>query len=164
MKMRNVFVIILTTLCYLTTTVHTTAQTSGQCTWTLTGSTLTISPGSIGGEMADYNNFFDVPWYGSRGVITNLVINEGVTGIGKRAFYDCAAITGTLTLPQTLTSIRDSAFMNCDGISGTLTIPNSVTSIGGYAFDRCIGLTGLVLSNKLPRILGPYMEAVFTDI
>ena len=77
--MKYVFIIVLTTLGCLITTFRTAAQNySGQCTWTLSGNTLTISPTAAGGKMADYS-LSGAPWYGSRGSITTLVIEEGVT-------------------------------------------------------------------------------------
>ena len=48
-------------------------------------------------------------------LITELVIPNGVTSIGDRAFWGCSGLT-------------------------SITIPNSVTSIGDQAFDGCSGL------------------------
>ena len=101
MQARNVFIVVLAAIGCLGMARNAAAQAtsgvSGQCTWTLTGPstnlTLTISPGSSGGEMADHSRL-STPWYGFLENIKNLVINEGVTGIGKYAFHDCAYITG----------------------------------------------------------------------
>lgn len=87
---------------------------SGKCgdnlTWTLENGTLTIS-GT--GAMPDYTDSSKLPWYSSRSSISTVVINEGVTSIGKYAF---------------------------NGYSGliSITIPNSVTSIGYYALYNCM--------------------------
>ena len=90
--------------------------TTGDCTWTLNGTVLTISGN---GEMDDGVDFDEdsgeyagTPWGTG---ITKLVITDGVTNIGKYAFMKCEKLT-------------------------SVTIPESVTSIGGYAFYRCSNL------------------------
>ncbi len=51
------------------------------------------------------------PWYQYRSQITRVVIDEGVTGIGLRCFYNCSSIV-TLELPSTLERIAADAFYN----------------------------------------------------
>ena len=93
-------------------------QLSGTCgdnlTWTFTtaDSTLTIS-GT--GDMYDYG-YSDQPWYNFNQGIKNISLPDGVTSIGRYAFYDCSALT-------------------------QVTIGNSVESIGYYAFSGCSALT-----------------------
>ena len=95
----------------------TSAQTSGSCganlTWELTGTgnnlTLTISgTGAINSYSAE-----NTPWYSSRNNITAIVIENGVTGIGKPMRYD--VIGG---------SHWYGIFFNCSNLS-SLTLPLS---------------------------------------
>ncbi len=87
-------VLVLSILCvFMTVTVS--AATSGTCgdnvTWTLDDEgTLTIS-GT--GEMEDWSTSSNVPWYSSRESITSVVVENGVTSIGERAFYHCTETT-----------------------------------------------------------------------
>ena len=90
------------------------AATSGTCgdnlTWTLDDEgTLTIS-GT--GAMADYTSNSS-PWYPFNSDITSVLIEDGVTSIGKRAFSYCPSLT-EVTIGNGVTSIGESAFEDCD--------------------------------------------------
>ncbi len=106
--------------------------------WTLTGDgTLTIS-GS--GKMADFTlqwgqNPNIVPWNQYLYSIKNVIIDEGVTSVGDRAFEDGKNIA-SVTIPDSVTAIGFSAFSNCHSLSNIF-IPNSVTLIETTAFSRC---------------------------
>ena len=60
-----------------------------------------------------------------------VVVPEGVTEIGKRAFADCSTVTD-IVLPQSLKAIGDYAFLNCRFLQYPA-IPEGVT-IGRQAF------------------------------
>ncbi len=104
--------------------------TTGQCTWRIDGTTLTISGN---GEMNDYGRDDRAPWY--QNTITTVIIEKGVTNIGNYAFSDCTELT-SITIPGSVTSIGDRAFCGCVGLT-SITIPDSVTSIGWGAFEYC---------------------------
>ena len=84
---------------------------------------------------------------GSDAVVT---VPDGVTAIGKEAFYAKSAIT-ELHLPTGITSIGDSAFRSCTGLT-EIVVPDSVTAIGNQAFYGCSGLTSLRLSQGLKTL------------
>ena len=65
-------------------------------------------------------------------------IPEGITSIGKSAFYCCKSLT-KVVIPESVTSIEDHAFCNCTVLT-RIEIPASVTSIGYRAFYRCESL------------------------
>ena len=110
-----------------------------EVTWTLSDDgTMTIS----GTDMPDYP-YFKAPWYSQRDNIKKVVINNGVTNIGKCAFYECLSIT-SVTIPNSVTSIGDEAFEYCFYLT-SITIPNSVTSIGNRAFSSCSRLTSIIV-------------------
>ena len=84
---------------------------------------------------------------GSDAVVT---VPDGVTAIGKEAFYAKSAIT-EIHLPTGITSIGDSAFQNCTGLT-ELQLPTGITSIGDSAFQNCTGLTELQLPTGITSI------------
>ena len=91
------------------------ADSSGTCgdnlTWTYVEATNTLTIAGNGG-MSNYG-WSGSPWILLVSDIKTVVIQNGVTSIGNKAFYNCSGLT-------------------------SVTIPNSVTSIGSHAFERCI--------------------------
>lgn len=102
---------------------------SGKCgenlTWALTDDGVLTISGT--GEMTDYPNFPDVPWYDDREKIVTAVIEPGVTNICRFAFFGCKNLT-SVTIPEGVTSIGSYAFNACNLTS--MEIPASVTAIG----------------------------------
>ena len=83
---------------------------------------------------------------------TTVVIEEGVTVIGKDAFYNCPVTS--LTLPSTLKIIRRRAF---SGIKiQSLTIPESVSTIETEGFSWCDNLKNVYLNPSTPPATGSY--------
>ncbi|MDY4513382.1 MAG: leucine-rich repeat domain-containing protein [Paludibacteraceae bacterium] len=74
-------------------------------------------------------------------LVTDLVIPQGVIGVGAYAFNGCSSLT-SVTIPNSVTSIGDMAFRYCSSLT-SITIPNSVTSIGDYAFWGCSALADI---------------------
>ena len=138
-------------------------------TWKLESGVLTVS-GS--GAMPDFDNSKSLPWYDVRGFIKQVVIEDGVTSVGKYAFNDCREVTG-VSIADSVTSIKSSAFMNCVSLAGitlpgslksigtyafsgsglkSITIPGSVSSLDDYAFATCDKLTSLTMINGVQFI------------
>ena len=84
---------------------------------------------------------------GSDAVVT---VPDGVTAIGKEAFYAKSAIT-EIHLPTGITLIGDSAFRSCTGLT-ELQLPTGITSIGDSAFQSCTGLTEIVVPDSVETI------------
>ena len=85
-----------------------------------------------------------------KGGASHVIIPDGMTSIGSRAFSGCAGLT-SITIPNSVTSIGASAFSDCTGLT-SITIPDSVTNIGNYAFSRCRGLTSITIPNSVTSI------------
>ena len=77
-------------------------------------------------------------------------IENGVTVIGKKAFFECPNLVNVY-LPSSLNTIDDYAFYNCKSLN-SVTIPNCVTTIGSKAFYECSSIKELCLSEVLSSI------------
>ena len=113
------------------------AAESGTCgenlTWTLDNDgTLTIS-GT--GRMTEYSYSVNPPWVDYTEDIIKVVIEDGVTYIGKYAFNDFVAMTD-IVIPDSVTSIGFSAFSNCAALTD-ISIPKNVTEIDDFVFEEC---------------------------
>ena len=94
---------------------------------------------------------------GSYTAMTNAVIGDCVTTIGRSAFTNCYSIT-SVTIPDSVTSIEFAAFSGCTGLT-SIVIPDSVTSIGSSAFGSCTGLTSCTIGSGVTSI----GASAFTD-
>ena len=125
--------------------------TSGSCgvglTWKLSGSILTISGN---GRMNNYTLENLPQWSAYNSQIKKVVVEEGVTYIGKFAFYTMSGIT-TVELPEGLLEIGTEAFAGCMGVK-EITIPNSVKKLGDRCFSQVIYLEKLTLGEDLETI------------
>ncbi len=112
------------------------------------------------GAMYDYPRDAEyASWYGNQMIITEIVIAEGVTGIGNRAFYGCTALQ-RITIPASVTSIGDNAFLNCDSLT-EITVPATVTRLGDGPFASCRRLTDIKAEEANPAFTA--VEGVLFD-
>lgn len=117
-------------------------------TWSLEGSTLTIS-GT--GDMLDYRAY-DPPWINKNYTITKVIVEDGITSIGDYAFYfmnsSKRTLLKTVILPDTITRIGRSAFYDCENMELDH-LPANLTEVGDYGLYSCDKL----ILNRLPKKL-----------
>ena len=82
--------------------------------------------------MYDYSHSRPWGYFG----IKRIIIGDGVTTIGDRAFVSCSSLA-SVTIGNSVTTIGEYAFNTCSSLT-SVTISNSVTTIGQGAFSRCI--------------------------
>ena len=129
------------------------ADDSGTCgdnlTYTFVESTGTLTISGTG-AMTDYGKYSYVPWYSYHSKILIAEIGDGVTSIGKYAFYNCSSLT-SITIPESVTSIGSSTFSGCSNLT-SITIPDGVTSIDHGAFSGCSNLTSITIPDGVTSI------------
>ena len=118
-------------------------------TWTVNTQTGTLTIAGTG-TMENYGAKTDVPWYGYVDKITTVVVADGITAIGNRAFFDCSKLTN-VTIPASVTSLGDAAFYNCTSLT-TVELPADLTSIGEAAFRGCTTLATIEIPAKVKTI------------
>lgn len=142
-------------------TIHT-AVAGGTCgtdvTWNLADNGVLTIAGA--GNMKDYLSG-NQPWASYADSIKRVVVEHGVTSIGRYAFcgytnladvdlsasvevvgrYAFSNCTGLnfIELPAGVTTISERAFLGCTALTDVLLTPN-VTEIGNYAFHECPAL------------------------
>jgi len=88
----------------------------------------------------------EAPWWWSsyKNTIENILIENGVTNIGKKAFEDLQNLK-SIDIPSTVTKINARAFNNCKSLQ-SVTIPSTVNTVEGEAF-RNSKITTLTIPN-----------------
>lgn len=115
--------------------------TAGRLSWTLEGNVLTVSGE---GTMPSYSSA-TAPWSTYSDIVTDLVIEYGVTSIGNSAFKDMTTLR-TVSLPDSLTLIDNSGFEGCSSLE-SIEIPDSVTSPGRSTFRNCTSLQSAIIGD-----------------
>lgn len=149
----------------------TTEQNSG-ITWSVDGTTLTISGEGAIPDYADPNNNFNnesiAPWYGMD--IEKVIVEEGVTRIGQLAFLEMKNLK-TVELPSTVTEVGCWAFARCPittiTFSGPVHLENNVfegcNELYSIIFESPATLSNLSLSN-CPSLTALHFPDGTTDL
>lgn len=94
------------------------------------------------------------PWEKYRDKVVNLVVEEGITLIGKRGFASHGKLK-TVSLPESLTAINMRAFEYCRALE-EITVPGNVNNIQDQAFLECSSLKRVYFEDGIENI-GCYM-------
>lgn len=82
--------------------------------------------------------------------LTHCTVPDGVTTIGKDAFYGSECIM-SITLPDSLITIENGAFHDCQELR-SIELPYGVISIGASVFYNCYKLESVTLHNGVEMI------------
>ena len=178
-----------------------TIEDSGTCgdtaTWSLKDTGTLIISGT--GEMKDYaldkhitisagssstTYLTSAPWKDQAGSIKKVVIEEGITHIGKASFGSCSNIE-SVSIPSSVESIGAFAFFSCSSLAeielnpnlreigasafygctalNSITIPKSVQSIREYAFSTCSNLSKIYFCWNMPTVETDFLYKVTAD-
>lgn len=124
--------------------------------WVLTSDkTLTIKGF---GAMQDYQTFWEAfgdyslmqPWYEYNGYVKTVIIENGVTSIGRSGLWAFNKMT-SVAIPDSVTSFGISAFSHCGSLTH-INLPDGITSISKDIFSSCYNLTSIVIPNGVSVI------------
>ncbi|NDW19016.1 T9SS C-terminal target domain-containing protein [Dysgonomonas sp. 216] len=82
-----------------------------------------------------------------KATLKEVIIEEGVTAIGKGAFEGCTNLT-QIKFPETLINIGESAFNNCN-LNGELLFSESLKTVGLSAFAYCSNIEKLTFEGQV---------------
>lgn len=115
---------------------------SGTCganaVWSFENGTLTI-----GGTGELSTGAIDQPWTPYVDQIETIVVEEGITALGRCCFLEHRSLKG-VTLPDSLTAIGSQVFQGCDQLA-SITVPKNVTSIGDIHGSAATTFSGDIL-------------------
>lgn len=121
------------------------------CTWNFDKDTGTLTISGTG-LMADWSHKEDetAPWFSWCEEIKTVKIEDGVTNIGKYAFYDCSRMTKAEMADSVLT-IGEAAFSACNDMT-EIKMSANLSAIESRAFNSCFSLPHIVLPGSLKKI------------
>lgn len=98
----------------------------------------------------NYDQIEDLPWYRLRNRIISITVETGITGIGKRVFYNLPNLE-TVTLQDSVTSIGERSFSRCVKLR-SIRFSQNLISIGQLAFQDCISLDEIHIPESVSNI------------
>ena len=136
---------------------HSFDKSTGVLTISGTGEMFDFGDGSITSKQP--------PWLDYKPDIKKVVIENGVTSVGKYAFYNCENLT-SVSLPESVTTINGGgvtggaagtnglsfgAFRDCKKLT-EINFPSKLQSIGIAAFRGCTSLKKVVLPDSVTSL------------
>lgn len=119
-------------------------------TWELSNGNATLTIDGTG-AMPDFSSTGDNPWNSNKDSIKSVTIGNGVTGIGRDAFFEHTALTSA-TIGTGVKSIGQMAFKGTGLTSIDL---KNVEEIGDSAFSGCTSLDSITLDGV--KKIGAYV-------
>ncbi len=133
---------------------------SGKCgenaVWSFDTTTGIITISGTGDMYKDYYSADDWGYYRYSNDIKEVVIEEGITSIGSKAFAE-TSLSGDLVLPKTLNYIANEAFIYTNITSVKL---NEGMHLGGQSFAYCNSLKEVTIPKDLDFLATPASNAM----
>ena len=102
------------------------------------------------GEIIDFEKSDDRGYFDNINEIKNVVVEPGVTSIGRLTFDRCNNIE-TILLPDGLRKIGEGAFYECKKLK-EVNLPESLEELGESVFIRCYQLTNIKIPFGIDKI------------
>lgn len=139
---------------------------SGSCgegvTWYLDCDGIMIISGN--GAMTDFKSLADRPWHSYTSNIVKVIVNDGVTNIGNRAFYSAGNLREVI-LGKDVKVIGEGAFYQCEYLN-KINLNEGLERIKSIAFGWCTFMKEVTFPSTLKKIDDNafYMDKYLTDI
>ena len=153
---KAVAVILILSLCLMPVQIQAKSVTSGtddngnKWTYNTSTKTLVFTGDKAISDFAMNGHDREPSWYRWSNKTEHIVIEEGITGIGRNAFADFVNAK-TVVLPDSVKVIGEDAFENNQSLR-TIKIPNGVVKIGNGAFAGCEKLKSIILPPKVKQV------------
>ena len=121
---------------------------SGDCQWSFNPDSGELRVFGKG-RMADYEKVSLTPWYEYKGQISSIIIEDGVTYVGKYCFANCPE-NKYIELSDTVTEIGMDSF-HCNDAVTDIEWSKNLTTINAWAFDM-LGVKKLTLPKSLKAV------------
>lgn len=102
------------------------------------------------GEMWDFPYKDNVPWDDYDELIISVVIEDGVSSVGRFAFCECQNLK-SVVLPKSVNKVLHWAFVGCSSLE-EIDLPDEVTELPVQAFSHCTNLKHVTLPQNLQTI------------
>ena len=124
---------------------------SGTCgenvKWKLNDDTGVLTITGEGEIVSESSSYASYPWSRYESDIKSIVIGDGITKIGEKAFYDLHYLK-TVTIGNGVTVIAESAFEDCIYLN-TVTVGSGVKTVERGAFYKCTQLKDLYYAGDI---------------
>ena len=90
------------------------------------------------GKIKDFDKSEDRAYFENVREIKDVVVNQGITNIGKLTFDRCNNLE-TISLPEGIKKIGGGSFFDCHNLR-EIKLPDSIEEIDGSTFVRCYGI------------------------
>lgn len=102
------------------------------------------------GEMPNYSDSVNAPWYSYRSQIESIIVEDGITALGSYAFYYCSEAT-SIDIPDGITTIPGSCFYGCSSLNSII-LPDSIQFLGYDSFSSCSQLKSITIPEGVTEL------------
>lgn len=116
-------------------------------TWDADSGALTISGN---GDMPEWNAIEETPWYNFNKNIRSVVIEEGITSVGRFSFQSAYNLE-EVKLADSISKIGAYGFQGCIALP-KIKLPDSLKVLGEWSFSDCIKLAVVTIPEQTEKI------------